>query len=168
MWNCVSPFKPPAECVFPSNCSPLLCHLPSDSSLSIWVLFWRRQLLSHFEMPRADKQALDWECMFLWSQHCILTLRFIYLLCMCVRVCVYIEVQVVHISVVLNALIVYDLGIDKGCLYSEVKDTHSVLQKAVTLYNTLLFLTFFSFRIFLCVCSYKMFKLSAQDLSTYR
>lgn len=124
MWNCVSPFKPPAECVFPSNCSPLVCHLPSDSSLSIWVLFWDRQLLSRFPMPRADKQALGWECVFLWSQHCIFTLFIYFKACVCV--CVWIEVVVVDISVVLNAVIVYDLWIVKGCVYTLRSRTHTL------------------------------------------
>lgn len=75
-------------CVFLSKCSPSLCHLPSDSSLSIWVLFWHRQLLSHFKKPRAHKQGLRWVYVFVVAAlHFDCSLLFI-LQRACVCVCV--------------------------------------------------------------------------------
>lgn len=151
MWNCVSPFKPQAECVFPSNCSPLVCHLPSDSSLSIWVLFWHRQLLSHFKMPRADKQALDWECMFLWSQHCIFTLLFI-LEHVCV--CLNWGTGSSHFCSAECCDCVWSLDSQRLCLYSEVKDARSQSPVAAgcNTYSTLLFLTCLqSQNVFVCI-----------------
>lgn len=121
MWNCVSPFKPPAECVFLSKCSPSLRHLPSDSSLSIWVLFWHRQLLSHFKKPRTHKQGLDWECMFLWWQHCIFTVvsYLFYSACVCLNW----GIGRVHDCSAECCDWVRSLDGQRLCLNSEVKDS---------------------------------------------
>lgn len=84
-------------------------------------------LLNHFKMPRADKQALAWECMFLWSQLCIFTLLFILeCVCVCVFKSRYRGIGGAHYCSAECCDCVWSLESQRLCLYAEVKDSLSV------------------------------------------